>query len=211
MSKSEIYSGIFFPPEAVDEIRSYLADEGIDVQGYDKNIQTPHVTYEFKGETMKEYFGEVAEVKITGYASGTPNDSEFTGSIEAVSVEVSFPNAPYLETAFEGQEAFRNETCGRENGFDLHITLSLEGDITPVEAGYLEFEMLPEDKQIILEGGTFGGFYPNNIDIGTEKEYSDLNFDIRDDTDVFDADIEIEISLDDIDNFEEDNESYFDN
>lgn len=189
MAQKEIYNGIFIPPEAIGEIRDKLAEIGVDVKGYDKEIESPHITLEYRGaESMREYFGERAEIKVAGYASNAPTDTRFSGATEGVAVEITFPDNPELQSKFETVEMTRNETCGREGGFQLHITMSLDGEMKAVETGYLEFQELPEDKQFVIEGGTFGGYMGEGaVDVGTDKEYSDLEIKIRD-TDAHDND-----------------------
>lgn len=182
MAQKEIYNGIFIPPEAIDTIRDKLSENGIDVQGYDSEIKSPHVTLEYRGaESMREYFGENAEIKVVGYASDAPTDTKFSGAAEGIAVEVRFPDNLELQSKFEETEYTRNETCGREGGFQLHITMSLDGEMKAVETGYLEFQELPEDKQFVVEGGAFGGFMGEGVvDVGPDKEYSDLEVKIRD-------------------------------
>lgn len=182
MTQKEIYNGIFIPPEAIGEIRNKLAEMGVNVKGYDKEIETPHVTLEYRGaESMQEYFGESANIKVVGYASDAPTGTRFSGATEGVAVEITFPDNPKLQSKFKTVEITRNETCGREYGFRLHITMSLDGEMKAVETGYLEFREFPEDKQFVIEGGVFGGYMgEGTVDIGTDKEYPDLEVKIRD-------------------------------
>lgn len=182
MVKREVYNGIFIPAEAISEIRDKLAENGIEVQGYDKEIASPHVTLEYRGaESMQDYFGERAEIRVVGYASGAPTDSRFSGATEGVAVEIRFPDNPELQSRFEATEYDRNETCGREGGFQLHITMSLDGEMKAVETGYLEFHELPEDKQFVIEGGMFGGYMEDGtVDIGDNAFYKDMEVTIKD-------------------------------
>lgn len=202
----EIYNAIFLPPDIIDSIRDKLSENGIELHICDNEVSTPHVTYEFRGlESMSDYFGQSVDIKVTGYASDTPSDSQFAGLIEGISIEV-LPTSNDLSEKFDTIENFRNDNCGRENGFSLHITLSYDNDIKPVECGYLCFEELSEDKQFVIENCIFGGFYgyvdgEPNIDIGNDKEYKDLEVKI------LDTELPDDISPDDefvIDNFESD-------
>lgn len=181
----EIYNAIFLPPEAIDLIRDKLSENGIELHSYDNEISVPHATYEFRGlESMSDYFGQTVDIQITGYASDRPSDSTFSGQIEGVSIVV-LPTTNDLAERFDSLENSRNDNCGRENGFSLHITLSHENDIKPVECGYLCFEEFPEDKQFIIKDCVFGGFFGNidgepNIDIGKDKEYKEIEVEIID-------------------------------
>ena len=207
----EKYNGIFIPQDAIDAIRDKLSEVGIEVQGYDREIASPHITLEYQGaESLGRYFGEEAEIRVVGYASGAPSDTSFSGATEGVAVVVTFPNNPELQERFENMEAYRNETCGREGGFMLHITMSLDGEMKAVETGYLEFESIPEDKQFIIEGGVFGGFIEAGvIDVG-DKEYSELEIRIVDIDDTEDgADTEIpEEPMDGIPEFPDEDDDY---
>ena len=161
----------------------------MDVKGYDKKIESPHITLEYRGaESMREYFGESAKIKVVGYASDAPTDTKFSGATEGVAGKITLPDNSELQSKFETVEMTRNKTCGREGGFQLHITMSLDGEMKAVETGYLKFQELPEDKQFVVEGGTFGGYMGEGvIDIGIDKKYSNLEIKIRD-TDTRDND-----------------------
>lgn len=188
MTEKEKYNASFIPPETVDAIREKVAESGIDVKGYETKITEPHVTLEYRGaESMREYFGEKSEIKVVGYASGAPTDTKCSGSIEAVAIEIKFPNNPDLQNRFENVENYKNDTCGREGGFQLHITMSFTGDngepnpMRAAEAGFLEFIELPEDKQFVIDGAVFGGCSENDsIDIGPDVDYADLEVEIVD-------------------------------
>ena len=192
MQEKEKYSAAFIPPKTVNDIREKIAETGITVRGYDVKIEEPHTTLEYRdAESLREYFGERAEIKVIGYATGTPTDTRCSGAIEAVSVEIRFPNNLDLQNRFENMESHKNDTCGREGGFQLHITMSFTGDngepnpMRAVEAGFLEFIELPEDKQFVIKGAVFGGcMEDDSVDIGPDIAYADLEVEIIDAVDV---------------------------
>ena len=209
MADKEIYNAIFISPDTISDIRDRLSDIGVDVLQGDREISAPHITLEYRGaESLSDYFGASADIKVTGYSHDGPPDSDKQGAVEGVSVEIIFKgdNAEFLQTKFEDMENVRNETCGRECGFDLHITMSTTDGMPPVETGYCYFEALPEDKQFVIEGGVFGGFMGSVdgepvIDIG-DKEYSELSNDIIDISD-YNEDTSPDADIDNIDNIDD--------
>lgn len=173
---NHVYNGLFLSPDIISDIRNAVEEAGIETNERDVEISSPHITLEYRGEeSYSDHFGAIADVKIVGYASERPEDSKFDGKVEAVAVEVNFRDNPELQTKFETSEVYRNENCGRENGFMLHITLSRDEDTRPVEAGHLNFIEIPEEKQSTIEGLVFGAYYSDGVgvDIG-DTDYKDL-------------------------------------
>ncbi len=130
MGKDYLYSGVFFEPEVITRIRAHLG-----VEGLEKPIPYPHVTFNYGSTVNTDWFGSRIKVTLTGYG----ND----GKNEAVSVEVNLYDAPKMRGLIP--------IIAHKK---LHITLSVAKDGQPKMSNYLSFTPIP--KMVVY--GRYGAF-----------------------------------------------------
>ena len=141
-----LFSGVFFEQDVISQIRKHLG-----MQGLEKSILCPHVTFDYGGITNTDWFGARIKVTINGYG----ND----GKNEAVSVDVNLYDVPKMRGLIP--------VISRKK---LHITLSFAKDSEPKLSKNLSYTPIPK----LVVYGRYGGFEKRHFVVADSIVAEDL-------------------------------------